>query len=166
MESTKYTSSFLDDVAHVYGAYKEEEFSSFLKDLCSETQSPIEQKFLLGFTLCLIANSLELDVGPLDPEKSLELRLAIQYPVEKYRADFAIQHGNTVVIVELDGHQWHERTAQERRYEKARDRRFTALGYKVLHFTGSEVNADPYSAGAEALEAAIGGKVIRFERSA
>lgn len=80
--------------------------------------------------------------------------VAFIYPqakIGKYRADFAIVDATTsksgekwrVMIVECDGHDFHERTKEQARRDKSRDRYFQSLGHKVLHFTGSEIWADP-----------------------
>jgi very-short-patch-repair endonuclease len=47
------------------------------------------------------------------------------------------------MIVECDGHEYHERTKEQARRDKKRDRFFTAKEFKVLRFTGSEIWADP-----------------------
>ena len=56
------------------------------------------------------------------------------------------------VIVELDGHAFHDKDKKQRSYEKARDRFFVKEGYQVLHYTGSDVVADPYRVAFEVLE--------------
>jgi hypothetical protein len=48
------------------------------------------------------------------------------------------------LVVELDGHDFHERTKEQAKRDKSRDRRLTALGFTVFRFTGSEVHAEPY----------------------
>lgn len=47
------------------------------------------------------------------------------------------------MVVECDGHDFHERTKEQARRDKRRDRFFQSHGYKVLRFTGSEIFADP-----------------------
>lgn len=76
-----------------------------------------------------------------------------QWPIGKYRADFAIRgpYSDKIVCVELDGHGFHDRDERQRRYEKRRDRFFVARGHAVLHFTGAEVVEDPCGAVVEAL---------------
>lgn len=75
-------------------------------------------------------------------------QFTINGPDKKYRVDFAFLEPawSTVkcrVAVELDGHQFHERTKQQATADKRRDRQLQALGWRVLRFTGSEVWADP-----------------------
>lgn len=46
------------------------------------------------------------------------------------------------VAVELDGHDWHERTKEQAASDKRRDRMMVAEGWSVMRFTGSEVYLD------------------------
>jgi hypothetical protein len=55
------------------------------------------------------------------------------------------------VVVECDGHDFHERTKEQAQRDKARDRAFHAAGYTVLRFTGSEIWKDPDKCAVEAL---------------
>lgn len=45
-----------------------------------------------------------------------------------------------LIVVECDGHDFHERTADQAGKDKSRDRRLTALGFRVLRFTGRELH--------------------------
>jgi Uncharacterized protein conserved in bacteria len=67
------------------------------------------------------------------------------------------------VIVECDSQQFHERTEEERRYEKQRDRFLTVEGYKVFHFTGAEIVRNPWSVAAEILEFVVTDRANREE---
>jgi hypothetical protein len=44
--------------------------------------------------------------------------------------------------VELDGHEWHERTKEQARSDRQRDRRLLRAGWHVARFTGSEIHED------------------------
>lgn len=59
-----------------------------------------------------------------------------------YRPDVCIIGAESRTVVELDGHEFHERTKEQAQRDKARDRAFTFAGWRVLRFTGSEVFAD------------------------
>lgn len=75
-----------------------------------------------------------------------------QHPIEvggsAYRVDFLIAakpyHTDEVfyVVVECDGHAFHERTKDQAQRDKARDRAMTAEGLMVFRFTGAEIYAD------------------------
>lgn len=47
-----------------------------------------------------------------------------------------------LIAVELDGHDFHEKTKEQARKDKKRDRTLAAAGWTTLRFTGSEVYAD------------------------
>lgn len=59
-----------------------------------------------------------------------------------YRLDFGIGIEGTRVAVELDGHEWHEKTKEQAARDKRRDRILSTHGWLVLHFTGSEIFRD------------------------
>ena len=48
------------------------------------------------------------------------------------------------LLVEVDGHDFHERTKQQASYDRRRDRELTLEGFRVIRFTGSEVYNHPY----------------------
>lgn len=47
------------------------------------------------------------------------------------------------LIVECDGHDFHERTKEQAARDRARDRSVTMNGYTIFRFTGSELWRDP-----------------------
>lgn len=71
-----------------------------------------------------------------------------QQQVLQYRVDFLIcaQLGNYPdfhkVVVECDGHDFHEKTKEQAAHDKKRDRVMTAAGFRVFRFTGSEIYKD------------------------
>lgn len=80
-----------------------------------------------------------------------------QQKIGSYRADFVVvgvasENAKPVtVVVECDGHDFHERTKQQAQRDRRRDREMTALGYRVFRFTGSEIWADPRSCATEVM---------------
>jgi very-short-patch-repair endonuclease len=62
---------------------------------------------------------------------------------KKYRLDIAFVSEQGRIAVELDGHDFHEKTKEQARRDKSRDRALTKDGWRVLRFAGSEVYADP-----------------------
>jgi len=55
----------------------------------------------------------------------------------------AAKETTTRVVVELDGHDFHERTPEQAQSDKSRDRELQAKGWHVLRFTGREVLRRP-----------------------
>lgn len=74
-------------------------------------------------------------------------RITPQAQIDKYRADFLIEDTdcNVKAVVECDGHDFHERTKEQARKDRSRDRDMQAQGYLVLRYTGSEIWRDPWS---------------------
>ena len=79
-----------------------------------------------------------------------------QYEISPYRADFVLSGAACPVVVECDGHDFHERTKEQAASDKRRDRYMTEAGYKVLRFTGSEVYANPFVCAQQAFRLAAG----------
>ncbi|MGG1598507.1 endonuclease domain-containing protein [Cohnella massiliensis] len=74
-----------------------------------------------------------------------------QERIERYRVDFLIRyeplHASGLIknlVIECDGHEWHEKTKEQAQKDKERDRALTKLGYTVLRYTGSEIVDDPW----------------------
>jgi very-short-patch-repair endonuclease len=88
------------------------------------------------------------------------LTLLAQPQYDRFRADFGIctwvhpEDGVPpfIVFVEVDGHDFHQRTKEQAQYDKSRDRFMTATEAKVFRFTGSEIYRDPEACALEVLE--------------
>lgn len=120
-------------------------------DLC---ESPIERKLLIPM---LFWDYFRVKVISPTPYGStytdrLDWRSTVfiepQAKIGRHRVDFLIapttgeQDGKRLVI-ECDGHDYHERTKEQARKDRSRDRELTGLGYLVFRYTGSEIHADP-----------------------
>lgn len=55
--------------------------------------------------------------------------------------------------IELDGHDFHERTKEQAAKDKSRDRLLQTAGWKTLRFTGSEVFKSPFKCAVETHQA-------------
>lgn len=47
------------------------------------------------------------------------------------------------LVIECDGHEFHDKTRDQAKRDKSRDRNLLQLGYPVMRFTGSEIHANP-----------------------
>ena len=56
------------------------------------------------------------------------------------------------LIVECDGHDFHERTKEQAAKDRERDRRFQLTGIDVFRFTGSELWKDPLGCSDQVIE--------------
>jgi len=92
-----------------------------------------------------------------------------QHKIDDYRVDFMVTltEGHlqqtlgyrvgtprlyASVIVECDGHDFHEKTKEQARRDKKRDRTLQKLGYNVLRFSGSDIWKDVMKCADECLE--------------
>lgn len=77
------------------------------------------------------------------------------------RIDFVfVGNEGGCAAVELDGHDFHERTKEQAARDKSRDRLLTAAGWRVLRFTGSEVYANPHECVRESFKSLRSGRLI------
>lgn len=122
-------------------------------DLC---ESPIEQEFLVTWLEVWmpdenydpngtpsVANEWQIEQGWLTCLLYPQYR--IQAEGHKYRVDFLLRvRLQTTSIeqtfaIELDGHNFHEKTQDQALRDKGRDRVLTRSGITVLRFTGREI---------------------------
>lgn len=147
-----------------YGVYIRGLVPTRFEELAVQPQSPIERAFLIGLmsmSYCVPCYdfgdtmSRSISVAEYLPRIKVEL----QAPVLSYRADFLLTvtyKGRTVgrVVVECDGHDFHERTKEQAAHDRSRDRAMVLAGYKVMRFTGSEIHRNLMNCVVDAHEAA------------
>jgi len=157
-------SAFLDSASERVGRMLAERWNTDLyADLCDlPIKSPIEQLFYIACAALIEADREKVNPDPTRGDDgscvpSRGFYVIPQFKVGKYALDFHLsQFGISSqefapVAVELDGHAFHDKNARQRAYEKARDRHLVKSGLRVLHYTGSEVAADPFRCATEAL---------------
>lgn len=126
--------------------------------------SPIEKLLFAALkTMVLIDNSeyrhIEVPseryplAASLAREDGLSLIVVPQAQLEGWRVDFLIyawDFGRATgkaqwrrLIVECDGHDFHERTKEQAARDRSRDRAAQISGATVMRFTGSEIHKDP-----------------------
>jgi len=117
---------------------------------CDEgkSESPMEALLFAGWELMISYNGVSPGAG---------LKVEQQAQVGPYRADFLftvneIETGNPKqLVVEVDGHDFHERTKEQAAHDKRRDRWMAEQHYAVMRFTGSEVWANPFACAEEVI---------------
>lgn len=75
------------------------------------------------------------------------IRLRPQVVASGYRLDFALAchvKGFPKIAIELDGHEFHEKTKEQATYRNERDRALQMAGWQVLHVSGSEFYRNPF----------------------
>lgn len=121
------------------------------------TDSPIEAAFLDAF--CDVAVETGFDVARVTAAPAFVIVIEPQRWFGHYRVDFFISYsyfGMTKrMIVECDGHEFHERTKMQAWRDKKRDR---DLPHKVYRITGAEIHADAHGRAQEILD-----KIIDFQ---
>lgn len=106
-----------------------------------KAESPIEHLFFAAYEFMKPHLMLPENAG---------LQMVQQREVGRYRADFYFQIRNVEkklkeMVVEVDGHEFHERTKAQATRDRSRDRWMDDMGILVVRFTGSEVWANPFS---------------------
>lgn len=153
---------FLDRAAADAGRIEADRFGQDMHSMIVEGHgiaSPIEQMFYIALRVMARANFVEINPESVDG-KTLGFGVYVtpQAGVGNYRLDFLCERTNfygqkvNAVGVELDGHDFHDRDKAQRSYEKARDRFFAREGLILLHYTGSDLVADPYRVAHEVLD--------------
>lgn len=149
----KNVSDFISKASDIVSSHEHDRFGmdcwNEIPDL--EIESPIEMLFYVAFKALLRVNDME--------DQSMEhVGITPQATIGKYRADFKISivdlrkmESRNSVVVECDGHEFHEKDEKARRYEKQRDRKMQVLGHKVFRFTGKEITDNPIMVAAEVL---------------
>lgn len=105
-----------------------------------QTDSPIEGAFLDAF--CSLAVEDGFEIARMSAERAFVITIEPQRWIAHYRVDFLISYhyfGMTKrLVVECDGHEFHERTKLQAWRDKKRDRQ---IPHKIYRFTGAEIHA-------------------------
>jgi len=135
--------------------------------------SPIEALMLVG--MLQLVPLQEIDIAPIweveiltdNPHPDVSARIAkrgcmaiqMQHELLDWPADFVISCPSISpkqVIIECDGHDFHERTKEQARRDRSRDRAAQEAGYMMLRYTGSEIYRDPLGCAKSAIKALAG----------
>ena len=131
------------------------------------TESPIERTFAIAMASAVCMRFDSFAVKNPDSHELFDYSYGgtmfvclPQHRVGDYRVDFLCQITSLVddrfvpvgsVIVECDGHDFHERTKEQARRDRRRDRSLQAAGFTVFRFAGSEIFADPFKCAGEVI---------------
>ncbi len=139
----------------------------------SELESPIEEVFYLALVMAVRFGEVEYQAvltatddrhfaALMGDDRNRQcLIVQCQKQLENWRPDFVIQYYDygwparperwARLIVECDGHDFHERTKQQAARDRRRDRMSQFEGTPVLRFTGSEIWRDPWACAMEVI---------------
>lgn len=128
-------------------------------------ESPIERVMFFSLASALYEDRWGLAIGSFELDTKVfhgVCEIEPQAVIGSFRVDFLIKDPfyDLQFVVECDGHDFHERTKEQARRDKFRDRALKLLGFEVLHFTGSEIWADPDKCASEVV-AAINARIER-----
>lgn len=129
----------------------------------SRCGSPIEKMMFFALLVTFgIYNSYESEFFLADGFLSLgavddlgDVILGQQVQLGEYRVDFLLgaSNCNRRIVIECDGHDFHERTKLQAQRDKSRDRWLQTHGFSVLRFTGTEIYVDAAGSALEIFDA-------------
>jgi hypothetical protein len=149
------------NMPHVYGN------GAALMNAC---ESPAERLFAGGFLMgdfdvrpAGTAWAIELNGATLTLKPQHEITLDLDpwakggdATVVIARPDFALlRDGAVVLLIDIDGHDFHERTKTQVRADRSRDRQLLRCRLPLARFTGSEVYASASGCAKEAFALAL-----------
>jgi len=152
----------LNSNLRVWAQYQMQVWGDHIRRALTQCESPIE-KYMLAAMAFMEADgpydgSLMLVPGKEAAFENLKGRqhdegeqrtwIYTQARVAEYRVDFLLlvesfhESKARFIAVECDGHDFHEKTKEQARRDRSRERAIQAAGITVLRFTGSEIFRD------------------------
>lgn len=120
----------------------------------SDCKSPIEVIFKFAYDL------IQCDEG--FPDFSIYPQYEINIEGKKYIADFVFIAEESIasgiynykykLVIECDGHKFHEKTKEQVAYDNEREYAFKMAGYDVIRFSGSQIYNNPFRCAKQAYE--------------
>lgn len=145
--------------------------------LLGKCESPIEKQMALALWVCgnaITGTEVEIDVTVYTQKipEPYQLIIKPQTKIGEYRVDFLLQYRTIFpkienqkiirdfesckqLIIECDGHEFHEKTKEQSKRDKERDRLMQSMGYLVFRYTGSEIWNDAFKCASESIRAII-----------
>ena len=114
-----------------------------------ECKSPIEQLFYYAYSILDFEN--EGDIVPslfLMPQEEIHANGKTYYADFVFDSDYLKEDGNIPenalkLVIECDGHEFHEKTKEQVKRGNERDYNLKIAGYDILHFSGSQIYNEP-----------------------
>jgi very-short-patch-repair endonuclease len=161
--------------------FRAREILKWVEFAVASCETAIEVPMLLALVIVGKALARRVVFGDREDEASGPCTLSIQpqEDVGQYRVDFLLtltyairdssspnilpsgkklpgfRNREKQMIVECDGHDFHDRTKEQARKDRSRDRALQSLGYKVFRYTGSEIWSDVFKCAHEAVAALL-----------
>jgi len=140
---------FPPDIGMRFEWYKKRKVREFEKKIVSaismhQIKSPIEKLFLMEW---MFQDIDHVHGVLLEPHKELKT------PDGVFEIDFVVSaQPDLMLAIEIDGHDFHEKTRAQVSRDKARERFIVRAGYTILRFSGSEVYGNPRKCVSEILD--------------
>lgn len=140
-----------------------DKFEILVEEMGRKCGSPIEAMFGVAFVILVDTMAVNMIVQDGDGEEvdpsDFEFSLVRQKPIGKFTSDFLIgwtyKDERPKIVIECDGHQFHEKTKEQAAHDKSRDRWMQSQGYLVFRFTGSEIYKNAFGCAFEVYEALL-----------
>lgn len=113
-----------------------------------EVSSPVEQLFIVQWRYLDASRRYGLTLSPQEIVETEAGRFAVDFVVRSTSRE--------PVAIEIDGHDFHEKTKEQVASDKRRERAIVKKGFKLLRFTGSEITRNPRACVADVVELATG----------
>lgn len=114
--------------------WQESLIQMFPRDSGMKVDSKIEELFISCFNACRVALMVRDSVRPMT-----------QVKIDRYLIDWSVHLSNgKKLAVELDGHNFHEKTKEQASKDKKNDRVLVSNGYTLIRFSGSDVWNNPF----------------------
>ena len=141
--------TFVAQSARAYGRLKARAWEQELQSNCLELGFESPPEMILYCALKTVRELLYIgEPKPIEDGKggrrfSSGISIDPQHKIGNYRIDIFLTHieenKTRSFAVEVDGQAFHERTEEERQYEKRRDGFLISKGITPLHFTATEI---------------------------
>jgi len=133
----------------------------YLTDVFDTCGSPIERMMAFGLLVTFAIYSTTewfwtdgfLSLGSYADQGDVTLGQQVQ--LGEYRVDFllGVSGCNRAIVIECDGHDFHERTKAQAQRDKSRDRWLQMHGYMVFRYTGTEIYKNTADCGGQVFDA-------------
>lgn len=130
---------FKPDISNRFEIYKKRLLREYERDVFSAIDihgvtSPIEQLFIMEWKISRLEDKFDIQLRPQKPIETLRGKFTIDFFIAS-----KVKGKDFKIAVELDGHDFHEKSKEQVEKDKKRERSIIQEGITVLRFSGSEI---------------------------
>lgn len=120
-------------------------------------ESPIEAIFNFAFDLSTIGRENRRSDIYLISQEDIKIgnktyRADFLFSTDECESPYAHFEKNYKLVIECDGHEFHEKTKAQVKKDNERDMALKMAGYDVLHFSGSQIYNEPFKCAEQVIE--------------